>query len=121
MTGRVNWQLEAMVNIEIQDSEGNFHTLRCTLDTGFDGDIALPSGSIERLGLVPSDILNVTIANSARVSMAKYNARINWHGQLVDAELLQTNHESVIGMALLQNSTLTLQVWDGGDVLIEPR
>ena len=121
MTGRVNWQLEAVVNIEIQDAAGNFQTSRCTLDTGFDGDIALPSSTIERLGLVPVDILNVTLANSSRASMLKYNARITWHDQLIEAEVLQTELEAAIGTALLENTTLTVQVWGGGDVLIEPR
>ena len=121
MTGRVSWQLEAIVNVEIQDAEGYFHTLRCTLDTGFDGDLALPSGVIEQLGLVPIDILNVTLANSARASMPKYNANISWQERLVEVEVLQTNGESAIGMALLENSIVTLQVWDGGDISIEPR
>jgi clan AA aspartic protease len=121
MTGRVSWQLEAIVNVEIQDAEGYFHTLRCTLDTGFDGDLALPSGVIEQLGLVPIDILNVTLANSARASMPKYNANVSWQERLIEVEVLQTNGESAIGMALLENSIVTLQVWDGGDISIEPR
>ena len=73
------------------------------------------------MGLVPSDILDVILADSARVSMPKYNANLLWQERLVEAEVLQTNGESVIGMALLENSTLTVQVWDGGEVLIEPR
>ncbi len=91
------------------------------MDTGFDGDIALPSSTIERLGLVPVDILNVTLANSSRASMLKYNARITWHDQLIEAEVLQTELEAAIGTALLENNTLTVQEWDGGDVVIEPR
>jgi clan AA aspartic protease len=121
MTGRVSWQLEAIVNVEIQDAEGYFHTLQCTLDTGFDGDIALPSGAIERLGLVTADIIRVTLANGTRVSMPRYSAKVSWHGQLVEVEVLQTEGESAIGMSLLENSIVKLQVWDGGEVLIEER
>lgn len=120
-TGRVNWQLDATINIDIQDTKGNFHNLPCTVDTGFDGDIAFPSGVIQRLGLVPSDILDVILADSALVSMPKYNANVLWQERLIEAEVLQTNGESVIGMSLLENSTLTIQVWDGGEVLIEER
>jgi hypothetical protein len=53
--------------------------------------------------------------------MTRYSTLINWHDQLVEAEALQTDHESVIGMALLEDSTLTIEVWDGGEVRIEPR
>ena len=121
MTGRVNWQLEATVSVEIQDVEGYFHSFMCTLDTGFDGEIALPSRAIERLGLIPADVLTVTLANNAHALMPRYSARVNWHEQLIEAEVLQTNGQSAIGMAILENSTLTVQVWDGGDVLVEPR
>ena len=120
-TGRVNWLLEAIFHIEIQDASGNFHRIQCILDTGFDRDIALPLGVIERLGLVPGEIVGVTLANSAHTLMMRYNATVFWQEQLIEVEVLQTKSESVIGMALLENSIVTLQVWDGGEVLIEER
>lgn len=119
-TGRVNWLLEAIVLVEVQDASGDFHSIQCIVDTGFDRDIALPLVVIERLGLVPAEAVSVT-ANSAHVSMTRYNSRVSWQGQLIDLDVLQTNGESVIGMGLLENSTLTVQVWDGGEVLIEER
>ena len=121
MTGRVNWQLEAIVNIEIQDNMGQSHTIQCTLDTGFNGELALPLRVIERLGLVPDDALVVILANGDRIMMTRYSAKLDWQDQPIEAEVLQTEQESAIGMALLENSNLTIQVWDGGHVLIEPR
>ena len=121
MTGRVNWQLEAIVNIEIQDTMGQSHTIQCTLDTGFNGELALPLRVIERLGLVPDDALVVILANGDRIMMTRYSAKLDWQDQPIEAEVLQTEQESAIGMALLENSNLTIQVWDGGNVLIEPR
>ena len=120
-TGRVNWQLEAIVHVEVQDVSGDFHSIQCILDTGFDSDIALPLVVIERLGLAPAEAVSVTLANGAHVSMTRYNTRVSWQGQLIEVDVLQTNAESAIGMALLENSTLTVQVWDGGEVLIEER
>ena len=91
------------------------------MDTGFDRDIALPLGVIERLGLVPAEVVVVTLANSTHALMTRYNARLSWQKQLIEVEVLQTNGESAIGTGLLEDSTLTVQVWDGGEVLIEPR
>ena len=34
---------------------------------------------------------------------------------------MQANGEPAIGTALLENSTLTVQVWDGGEVLIQEK
>ena len=53
--------------------------------------------------------------------MPRYSAKVSWHGQLVEVEVLQTEGESAIGMSLLENSIVKLQVWDGGEVLIEER
>lgn len=121
ITGRVNWRREAIVTISIRDLIGDFRAFQCVLDTGYDGDIALPSNVIDQLGLVPSDNLRVILGNGEHVFMRVYSAVASWHEQLVNVEVLQTNGESVIGMALLENNTLTVQVWDGGEVVIEPR
>ena len=120
-TGRVNWLLEALVQVEVQDATGSLHSIRCILDTGFDRDIALPSVVIERLGLAPAETVTVTLANSTNVLMTRYNAVASWQGQLIEVDVLETASESAIGMSLLENSTLTVQVWDGGNVLIEPK
>ena len=120
-TGRVNWFLEAIVRVEIQDAEGYFHSIHCILDTGYDGDILLSSNIIERLKLVPDNNRPVILADGARISMEAYDATVSWGDQLIDVTVLETAGESLIGMALLENSTLTVQVWDGGEVLIEPR
>ncbi len=81
--------------------------------------MALASSAIEQLELVPSDELFVILGNGDHVLMQVYDAIASWHEQLIAVDVLQTDHESVIGMSLLQNSTLTIQAWDGGDVLIE--
>ncbi len=88
ITGRVNWLLETAVNVQVQDAEGNFHTFQCTLDTGYDGDVVLPSAAIGRLSLVPSDSRRVTLANGTSVSMPSYDAKVSWHGQLVEVTVL---------------------------------
>ena len=121
MTGRVSWLIEATVSVEVQDSEGQLHQFRCILDTGFDGYIALPSASIRQLGLplIGSGVADFLDSYSATLSM--YDGIVYWHGQPVEVTVLETQRESVIGMALLENSTLTVQVWDGGEVRIEPR
>ncbi len=55
------------------------------------------------------------------VPTAIYDGSVSWHEQLIDVAVLQTDRDSIIGMGLLENSTLTIQIWDGGEVLIEER
>ena len=121
MNGRVNWQLEAVVQVGVQDTAGNLRYFECVLDTGYNGDIALPSAVIRRLGLEQVGSRDSVLANSDIVPFSIYRGLALWHGQLTGVEVMETRRESVIGMALLENSTLTVQAWDGGNVLIEPR
>ena len=121
MTGRVNWRLEATIRIGIQDAAGGLNFFECVLDTGYDGDIALPSVVIRRLGLLSLGSRDSALANSDIVPLPIYRGIASWHGKLIDVEVMGTQHELVIGMALLESSTLTIQAWDGGNVLIEER
>ena len=76
---------------------------------------------IDRLRLAPDNNRPVILADGARIFMEAYDATVSWGGQLIDVTVLETAGESLIGMALLENNTLTVQVWDGGEVLVEPR
>ena len=121
IAGTVTWLREAIVEIAIQGSESDSHSIQCVVDTGFNGDIALPNHVIEQLDLDPSDNLLVILGNGDQVFMQVHNAVVSWHDRLINVEVLETDRESAIGMALLENSTLTVQIWDGGEVLIEER
>ena len=113
MTGRVNWRIEATVQVGVQDETGILRYFECVLDTGYDGDIALSSAVIRRLGLVSVGYQDSALANGDIVPLPVYRGIASWHGRFVAVEVVETPRESVIGMALLENSTLTIQAWDG--------
>ena len=121
ITGNVNWFLEAIVTVEVQNTEGDILMVQCLLDTGFDGDLALPSATIRSLGLEYVGPSETTLLDSHSLPLPTYDGIVKWHGQTIRASVLETHRDAVIGMGLLENSTLTVQVWDGGAVLIEPR
>ena len=52
--GKTNSNLEATVVVGFQDPQGGFQSFECILDTGYDGEMALPTEAIQRLGLTPS-------------------------------------------------------------------
>ena len=109
------------MSVELQDSNGTLQQFRCVLDTGFTGYIALPAASIRQLGLTPIGPRNTTLLGIYSAPVSTYDGIAYWHGQTVEITVLETQRESVIGMALLEDSTLTVQVWDGGEVLVESR
>ena len=121
ITGKTNEYLEAMITINLQGTDGALISVGSILDTGFDGDLALPSAAIQRLNLESSGPRWAMLANGAFASVPTYKGTIIWHNHPVEAVIIETNGDSIVGTSLLQDSILTMQVWDGGDVFIEER
>jgi clan AA aspartic protease len=121
IAGRVNSDLEAAVEIRLQDIRGDFHSFQCVIDSGFTGFLTLPTEVIQLLDLVPRGNRQITLVSGTVVMMPVYLAVVDWRGELLEVTVLQTEQELLVGMAFLETSTLTVQVWDGGEVLIESR
>ena len=119
--GRINSDLEAIAEVRVQDHQGNFQEFQCVLDTGFDGFLMLTAPDIQRLGLIPRGNRTIHLVDDFDTSLPVYLGTVVWHDKQFEISILETRRQPLLGMALLENSTLTIEVWDGGEVLIEPR
>ena len=50
--GYVNRYLEPVVTIEMEDNQGDLQSFEAIMDTGFNGELALPAQMIAHLGFV---------------------------------------------------------------------
>ena len=121
ITGRVNSDLEAVVEIAVQDNNGDLHRFRCIVDTGFDGFLALPVDIIQQLGLVYRINRTTVLLDGVAIFLPVYLGLVDWHEELLEVSFLGTEQDYLVGTSMLENITLTIQVWDGGEVRIEPR
>ena len=119
ITGTVTENLDLLVTIEIANSDGGFEPLEVAIDTGFNGDLALPRDTIQSLGLTYRGQTSWTLATGKEVTMANYDGVISWHGQSREVEIIETESESLLGMALLIGSKIAVDAQIGGDVVIE--
>lgn len=118
--GRISEDGEAIiVPVAITDSDGRLWPLETVLDTGFVGDLSLPSNVIHRLGLVRTGSLNFILANGEPARLRTYHARVFWHDRLLDIEVTETGDVPLIGIRMLQGSRVTMEMFPGGEVLIE--
>ena len=119
ITGRVSESLDLLVPIEVSDRNGVFLPLEIVLDTGFNGDLALPREIIQNLGLTYRGQTSWTLATGEEATMSNYDGVVLWHGQPRDVVVIETASESLIGMALLVGSRITVDARICGEVLIE--
>ena len=119
ITGRVSESLDLLVPIEVSDKNGVFLPLEMVLDTGFNGDLALPREVIQNLGLTYRGQTSLTLATGEEATMSNYDGVVLWHGQPRGVVVIETASESLIGMALLVGSRITVDARICGEVLIE--
>lgn len=117
--GRVNLYHQALLPIEIRDSNGQVELIEFVLDTGFDGCLTLPSEVIQRLGLEREDMVKVTLAGGEEREWDSWYGRIIWHGRSREILVLESAGECLLGMELLEGSQVTIQVRIDGEVVIE--
>lgn len=113
--------LEARISVDIVGIARIFRTLEVVVDTGYTGWMSLPEPIINDIGLDYAGIRPSTLANGQTVPTDAYNAGLLWHGQPIDIVVQALNNKPMIGTELLANCHLTINWWDGGDVIIEER
>lgn len=109
-----------VVPVSIIDNEGVVRQFRAGLDTGFNDFLSLPHSAIRQLGLRAAGFQVVTLANGESDRRPVYNAVIIWNEERISLPVLGLGAEPLVGMALLRGSRVTMDVAEGGAVVIEP-
>lgn len=119
--GVVNYNLEPVVNVEIEDDQGRLQSYEVVIDTAFSGELALPDYVIDRLGLSYKGPSSApwTMATGQREFIAEFTGTVHRHGERRMITVLETYGESLLGTALLSGSLLYVDFRRNGDVLIE--
>lgn len=93
--------------------------IECVVDTGFEGFLTLPSAAIAQLGLPYLAQINANLADNSNVATDVYLATVVWKGVARDIAVLAMGRRPLIGTALLQEYHLSIDVCEGGTVLID--
>lgn len=113
--------LEPRIGISVAGIDRVFREEEAMVDTGFTGWLALPDDSIARLGLTHYGQRPANQAAGEARMFDIYSALVVWHGVLRPVVVHGTRGAALIGMGLLNGSRLTVDSWEGGDVVIEER
>ena len=119
ISGRVSEELDPLVTIEIGRVQENFQAVEVVVDTGFSGELALPSELIQSLGLEYIDDVRVVMADRQARWVGAYDGAVSWHGEPMSVIVLDMESEPLLGMGLLLDSRLTVSCRPNGPVVIE--
>ena len=110
--------LEAWVALPVMDAYGEPQQFEVIVDTGFTGWLTLPESDIRRLGLISVGHRYSITASGNAERFEFYRTSVLWHGRPYTVEVFQSIDQPLLGMELLEGSRVTVDAWDGGDVII---
>jgi clan AA aspartic protease len=90
------------------------------VDTGFNGEIALPPSMANELNYTSAGYREHKVAGGRIDRFEICQATIVWDGEDRMVELLIIEGEALIGTELLAELMLQIEVTEGGQVLIDP-
>jgi clan AA aspartic protease len=113
----LDWKAEIrLILIDQTDAELEFPVF---IDTGFNGSLSLPHTLLEQIGATPLEDAIVYLADGSTAILPTFAVRIYWENELRLAEAFATHGDAVLGMHLLENHELKIEVRAGGPVTIE--
>lgn len=120
INGRVTVYREAVISLSVKGPEDQYTEIDAVIDTGFNGFLTLPASLIQELGLVWRRRGRAMLADGSESLFDIYEATITWDGRPRRIAVDEVNCDPLIGMSLLYGYELTVQVVDGGRVVINP-
>ena len=81
--------------------------------------MTLPPEMIQQLDLELTGSAGITFGNGQTEDWPAWQCRILWHDRPRDVAVFESRGDSLIGMALLEHSAVSIQVRTDGAVVIE--
>ena len=117
--GVVNAAYEAVVPLTVQGPDGQARAIEAVIDTGFSGFLTMSSGMVAELGLPFVNISQAILADGSEATLNVYRAIVLWDGEPRYVRVYAADATHLIGMRMLDGHDLSIEVRDGGRVIIQ--
>jgi len=117
----VNARREAVLRLRVRGTGGIELDVDAIIDTGFTGFLTLPSATVATLGLVRHSSSSAVLADGSVSQYDICSADVEWGGAWRSILVSGVGRDPLIGMRLLADHRLIIDVAPGGIVEIIPR
>ncbi len=119
ITGSVNASLTPYVQFTVRGPLGEDRAILFLMDTGFSGQMSLPSYLIGKLSLLYTGVDEVVLADGTTLQVEMYEALVIWDGHERRVVVTTLEDEPLLGTELLHHHDLSIRFEDGGLVVIQ--
>lgn len=120
MEGLVANGLEAVLEVQLIGRHGQIEVVPTVVDTGFTSDLTLPPSAMRDMNFLQLTTTRVTLADGSTVEAPVFEGLVKWFGQEKVIRVLQTDSEALLGMGLMQDCRLTMDIVPDGKFTINP-
>ena len=117
--GVVNAAYEAVISLSLRGPSGQEQEIDAVIDTGFNGFLTLPPTLVAELGLPFLSHGGATLADGSKIAFDVWEVTVLWGGAAVPVEADEADTTPLVGMSLLDNHNLYVEVKDGGRVVLQ--
>lgn len=118
ITGRIE-QNKPLVTLKVIGPDGSSEEVEFILDTGFTGELTLPSIACHALRLTPKREVAGSLADGSQVLLQVYKATLLWDGTEREVDVVAADGRPLLGMTLLDGYDVHLCVTEGGSLTVE--
>ena len=112
--------LQGRVEIAFRLSDQPGRTIECVVDTGFQGELALPPATVAALGLPARGRIWANLADDSDVPVPLFRAVILWDDQEVGVSVMAMGSRPLLGTELLQGFNLSADFEEDGQLALTP-
>lgn len=116
--GTVNENLEVTIRLNLHSISGETQDIEAIVDTGFTGHLTLPIELIEHLSLSWLSRGHALLADGSLHVFDVYIGTLTWDGQARTVEVDEAETDPLVGMRLLRDHNLSVDVVERGRVRI---
>lgn len=116
--GIVSDEGEAILRLVVLADRGEALQAEVVIDTGYTGTLTLPPDLIARLRLSLNGKSRGVLADGSEITYGTYDGTVIWYGKPFQITIDAVDSDPLLGMGLLYGSELTIEVVEGGKVVI---
>ena len=110
MIGHVDSVGRVLIEVKIKASEDvSWQSIEAWIDTGFNGDLVLPSKFVEDLELPQSGTLKAVLADGSEIVLNRFSCVVDWFGEQKEMEVVSNEGQfPLLGFGLLDGHDLKI-------------
>jgi clan AA aspartic protease len=93
--------------------------LEFIVDTGFEGELALPPSLLRRLEVGLVGDRPILLADGTIVRRSCFEVELEWDAEVRTVEIIELDGNPLLGVELMAESLLQVEMTDGGAVSLE--